>query len=290
MQNNQLPLVSIIMPAYNAQDYIKQSIQSVVKQTYNNWELLIINDGSTDNTVSIVESFKDTRIVLFSQENSGVSRARNYGISKAKGDYIAFLDSDDLWKNNKLNVQVSYMKKHPDIVLSYTDYDSFKLQNEIIKNKQLYPFQIENQHDRLLVFNYIATLTVMLKKEIFQKVDGFDISLFGPEDWDLWIRIAKIGKIAFINQKLALYREHESGISKNRKRQLEQEYKVLRRYALQSTNKKLQKYALWFYYLKYINYLFSQKNYLKSLFLYMKLFWLMPLKKENYTYLIQKIL
>jgi len=290
LQNNQLPLVSIIMPAYNAQDYIKQSIQSVVKQTYNNWELLIINDGSTDNTVSIVESFKDTRIVLFSQENSGVSRARNYGISKAKGDYIAFLDSDDLWKNNKLNVQVSYMKKHPDIVLSYTDYDSFKLQNEIIKNKQLYPFQIENQHDRLLVFNYIATLTVMLKKEIFQKVDGFDISLFGPEDWDLWIRIAKIGKIAFINQKLALYREHESGISKNRKRQLEQEYKVLRRYALQSTNKKLQKYALWFYYLKYINYLFSQKNYLKSLFLYMKLFWLMPLKKENYTYLIQKIL
>ena len=289
MQNKNVPIVSIVMPAYNAQDYIKQSIQSVINQTYDNWELLVINDGSSDKTVAVVESFKDSRIILFSQKNFGVSKARNYGIKKAKGKYIAFLDSDDLWKKEKLYIQASYMEKYKNIVLTYSDYDSFIMKNDIIENKQLYPFNIKNNHDRLLIFNYIATLTVMVKKDTLQSVNSFDILLFGPEDWDLWIRISKVGQIDFINQKLALYREHKDGISKNRKRQLEQEYKVLSKYVLKSDNGRLQRYALWFYYLKCTNYLFSEKYYIKAFFSYMKLFWLIPFKKENFTYLIQKI-
>ncbi len=151
-----IPLVSVIMPAYNAEKYISKSIQSVLEQTYQNWQLIIVNDGSKDDTSSIIKCFDDKRIRLIEQENSGVSKARNTGIEYSDGEYIAFLDSDDIWLDKKLEVQVNFMLNNLNIVLSYMDYSSFVDDDKVVKNKQLYPFKIENLRQRLLVFNYIC--------------------------------------------------------------------------------------------------------------------------------------
>ena len=110
-------LVSIITPAYNASKYIKETIESVLNQTYDNWELIIINDGSTDDTEKIVNSFKDRRIKLISQKNMGVSAARNRGLSEAKGEFITFLDADDILPPKSLEVRVKYLKENSNIDL-----------------------------------------------------------------------------------------------------------------------------------------------------------------------------
>jgi glycosyltransferase involved in cell wall biosynthesis len=289
MQTN-TPLVSIIMPTYNAEKFISKSIQSVLNQTYQNWELIVVNDGSKDNTSKVVESFDDKRILLIKQKNSGVSKARNIGIKNAKGAYIAFLDSDDLWLKKKLEIQVNYMLNHPNIVLSYTYYNSFVGDDTVVKNKQLYPFKINNLNERLLVFNFIATLTVMVKSDVLKDIGGFDTQLFGPEDWDLWIKVSQKGNIGYINQNLALYREHDGGISKSKARQLEEEYKVLLRHVLKSENQRLIKYAMWFYNLKLTNFYFSQGDIKSFLSFYMQMIRLLPFKVENITYPLKKLL
>jgi len=288
--NNNTPFVSIIMPAYNAENFISKSIQSILSQSYQHWELIVINDGSKDNTSSVVKNFDNKRIILLEQENGGVSKARNRGIQNAKGDYIAFLDSDDLWLENKLEIQVKYMLDNPNVVLSYMDYSSFIGDDVVVKNKQLYPFVINNLNERLLVFNFIATLTVMVKSNILKEIGGFDIQLFGPEDWDLWIKVSQKGEIGYANENLALYREHNAGISKNKKRQLEEEYKVLKRYILQGENQKLKKYALWFYNLKLANFYFSQRDLKSFSDSYLKMIKLIPLKIENFTYPLKRLL
>lgn len=288
MENNN-PLVSIIMPAYNAEKFISKSIESVLQQTYPNWELLVINDGSIDNTSNIVNSFNDSRIKLIEQDNSGVSKARNTGIANSTGEFIAFLDSDDLWLQDKLEIQVKYMINNQNIILSYGDYLSFIEDGKIIENKQLYPFKIKDLKERLLVFNFIATLTVMVKSDVLKDTGGFDTEFFGPEDWDLWIKISQKGDIDYIKENLAMYREHEGGISKNKKRQLEEEYKVLKRHVLQSNNEILKKYALWFYNLKLTNFYFSQREMKKFIFTYFNMLKLIPFKIENLSYPLKRV-
>lgn len=283
------PLVSIIMPAYNAEKFISKSIESVLQQTYQNWELLVVNDGSKDNTSSIVKLFNYTRIKLIEQENGGVSKARNTGIANSTGEFIAFLDSDDLWLKDKLEIQVKYMMNNQNIVLSYGDYLSFIEDGKIIENKQLYPFKIKDLKQRLLVFNSIATLTVMVKSDVLKATSGFDTELFGPEDWDLWIKISQKGDIGYIKENLAMYREHEGGISKNKKRQLDEEYKVLNRHVLQSNNEILKKYALWFYNLKLTNFYFSQKEMKRFFNTYFVMIRLIPFKLENLSYPLKRL-
>ncbi|MEI8631915.1 glycosyltransferase family A protein [Vibrio sp. PP-XX7] len=112
-------------------------------QTYQSWELIVVNDGSKDDTSSVVKSFDDERIRLIEQENGGVSKARNTGIEHSEGEYIAFLDSDDIWLERKLEAQVEFMLNNFNIVLSYMDYSSFIGDDIVVKNKQLHPFKIK---------------------------------------------------------------------------------------------------------------------------------------------------
>lgn len=282
-------LVSIVMPAYNAEKYISKSIDSVLLQTHNNWELIIVNDGSSDRTSDVVDLYNDIRIKLFNIDNCGVACARNIGINYVKGDYIAFLDSDDYWIENKLEVQLYYMLCNSNLVMTYTDYFSFIDESKLIPNKQLYPFKISNPTDRLLVFNYIATLTVMVKASVVFELEGFDNTFFGTEDWDFWIRISKRGKLGYINQKLAFYREHNEGISKNKKFHLIQEYKILKKYVLKSGNNILKKYALWFFYLKWSNFYLNRKEFKKAIIFYIIMIRLVPFKIENLTYPLKKL-
>ncbi len=139
---NNLPLVSIIMPAYNAQQYIKESIESVINQTYTNWELIIINDGSTDSTADTIKSFEDKRIILIEQENRGVSAARNRGLEIAKGEYITFLDADDMFPKYAIEERVYYFEYHPsvDVVHGKISIRDEKLEYEI-KSYQPFAFK-----------------------------------------------------------------------------------------------------------------------------------------------------
>jgi glycosyltransferase involved in cell wall biosynthesis len=210
-------LVSIIMPAYNASKYIQDAIDSVIKQTFLNWELIIVDDGSTDSTKEIVKknSTNDSRIYYYFQENSKQGKARNLAISKSKGEYLAFLDSDDIWVPEKLQVQINeILIKNVDLVFSdsYVFHDS----NFLDKSKRMNtPNMILKGDDALNLFlagNRIPILTVLAKKEKVVMVNGLSEknSIQNAEDYHLWLKMLINGCAFYGSDKtLAFYRVHE---------------------------------------------------------------------------------
>jgi glycosyltransferase involved in cell wall biosynthesis len=202
-------LVSVVIPTYNTSNFLIKAIQSVINQTYKNWELIIVDDGSTDQTRQIVEEFqkKDSRIKYFFQNNKGQGAARNLGIKNASGNYIAFLDSDDEFFENKLERVISYFEKDKNIGFIYTDaiiigdYLYKKRRSEIVTP---YSGKI---YTKLLFNNFITTSTVVVKREVLQNCGLFDESNFlrNFEDYDLWLRIAKKYKIEYIPEVLVKY-------------------------------------------------------------------------------------
>lgn len=202
-------LVSVVIPTYNASNFLIRAIQSVVNQTYKNWELIIVDDGSTDHTRQIVEEFqkKDSRIKYFFQNNKGQGAARNLGIKIANGAYIAFLDSDDEFYENKLERVMSYFVKDKNIAFIYSDASIIgdnlyqKRRSEVVTP---YSGKI---YIKLLFNNFITTSTVVVKKEVLKNCGLFDESdlLRNFEDYDLWLRIAKKYKIEYIPEVLTKY-------------------------------------------------------------------------------------
>ena len=208
-------LVSIITPAYNAAVYIAETIESVLAQTYTNWEMLIVNDCSKDNTAEIVESYaaKDKRIKLINlKQNSGAAAARNTAIQNAKGRYIAFLDSDDLWKKEKLQKQIEFMQK-TGYAFTFTSYEHFKEAKENIQSKIQIPKSLN--YKQALKGNKIGCLTVMLDRKQIQNIHFTNDK---HEDYILWLNILKQGITAYgIQESLALYRTGNSkSISSNK--------------------------------------------------------------------------
>lgn len=206
------PRVSVIIPIYNARDHIRNTLQNLFKQTFQDFEVIIVNDGSIDNSVEIVKSFDDPRIVLIEQTNSGVSVARNTAIMQAKGEFVAFLDADDLWHISKLETQVQHLSSHPEIDFCYTDRDLFEeveclnltsgVNTDIIELEQLFP--------ALLKHNHIHCSSVMVRRSIFAKIGLFDVMLDASEDSDLWIRAAKSNTVLRVASVLSFYRRHDT--------------------------------------------------------------------------------
>ncbi len=213
--------ISIIMPTYNYGHFIGESIQSVLAQTYQNWELIVIDNYSDDNTEEVVSSFDDPRIHYLKFRNNGVIAAsRNEGIRQATGQYVGLLDSDDLWAENKLELVVQYLHAHPETVLLHHRKSSLrdgKIYHHLPFSKSKLRKREGRIYESLLQENIIAALTVVVKKEILDEVGCFNESkvLKGAEDWDCWLRIARKYRIDFINESLALYREHEAAFSRN---------------------------------------------------------------------------
>lgn len=207
------PLVSIITPMYNSEKYIGKTIESVLNQTYKNWEMLIINDCSTDNGADIVKKYQklDKRIKLFNNSiNKGVSYSRNYGIEIATGKYIAFLDSDDLWKNNKLQKQISFMEEN-DIILSYSAYEKI---NEDGSKRGIIKVPKVLDYTELLKNCLIGLLTSVYRKEDLR---DFRFSDNKCEDYIFWLEILKIIKNAYgIEEPLAQYRVVKNSRSGNK--------------------------------------------------------------------------
>lgn len=208
-------LVSIIMPSYNSEKYIKDSIESVLKQTYPFWELLIVDDCSTDKTVDIIKSFKDERIKLFQNKtNSGAAISRNWALREVKGKWIAFLDSDDLWLPTKLEEQLKFMIDN-NYGFSYTDYrvsNNGVLSNKIITSPNKMTFR------KIKHYCYVATLTVMYD---FEKVGLVQISdLKKNNDYAMWLRALSKTSGYRYPKTLSIYNRHEQSISSGRKTKL----------------------------------------------------------------------
>lgn len=203
-------LVSIIMPTFNSEKFISRSIQSVLNQTYYNWELLITDDSSTDNTIEVIESFVDSRIKLFELEkNSGAAIARNNSIKNSKGRYIAFLDSDDLWLKNKLELQIEFMRKGG-YALTYTSYEKFKSLDTFVSN--IYSLNKLSYND-MLKNNYIGCLTAIYDSKILGKVLMPNIKR--RQDYALWLKILKRIDYAYgLDIILSKYRVLETSLSK----------------------------------------------------------------------------
>ncbi len=212
-----IPETSIIIPVYNAEKYIEETILSVLNQTYENWELILINDGSNDNTEGIIQHYlTNTKIHYYRQNNSGVSAARNFGYSQSKGKYISFLDADDVWNSSNLEEKIFFLKKEP-IDAVYSNCDLID-ENSVNTNKTLTGSKVPSLNDILTIKgNYItAPSGIIFKKEIFDTIGMFDTNLSNNADQDIWIRLlANNFKLELINKSLWKYRVHLNNMSKN---------------------------------------------------------------------------
>lgn len=208
--SDQSPLVSIIIPTYNHAHLIKKALDSLLSQTYANWEAIVVNNFSADDTEKVVAGYSDNRIRLINFSNNGVIAAsRNQGIQHSQGEFIAFLDSDDYWYPKKLEVSLDYLQNHScDMVCSNEDL----IENDVVIQTWYHGPDYRGTYNNLLMKgNCISTSTVILKKSCLDKVGIFqeDKKYITSEDYDLWLRIARDGyKIKFIDHVLGGHLKH----------------------------------------------------------------------------------
>lgn len=206
-----MPRVSVVVPSYNRADYISETIRSILAQSFTDLELIFIDDGSTDDTESIVKAFadKDSRVKYFKQANSERAIARSYGMTLAKGEYLCLVDSDDIWYPQKLEKQVARMDADTQLVCSYAAVDRIDMQSNPVKaaKRQLEGYS-GNIYEELLQRNFIPSVTPMIRKKYIEIVGAQRTEFIPYEDWDFWLRLARIGKFEHIKEPLGAYRLH----------------------------------------------------------------------------------
>lgn len=227
-------LVSIITPTFNAAKFLAETIQSVQNQSYENWELFLIDDCSTDETVAIAQEFckKDTRIQLLQlAQNSGAGVARNKGIECAKGTYISFIDADDLWKPEKLAKQIAFMKLH-NLPFTFTFYDQIDENGNLLNISITCPTLID--YKMLFYCNWIGNLTGIYKVAFFGKIPISSIKK--RQDWILWLEIVKQIDSAFpVPESLAFYRIRKDSLSASKFQLLKHNYFIYKNYHKNNT-------------------------------------------------------
>lgn len=197
------PLFSVVIPTYNRAHRILRAVESVLSQTFKDFEIWVIDDGSVDDTEAVLRPFEG-RLNYWHQRNGGVANARNTGIEKSRGAYIAFLDSDDWWYPRKLEVVARAIEENPSAGLFYSKFDVSdhtcrKLWTPHIRGVSGHAYKA------LLVKDFVATSTAVVRKDCFDQAGMFDTALSGCEDWDMWIRIARFFPIQFIPEILVAY-------------------------------------------------------------------------------------
>ena len=200
-----MPWVSVIIPTYNRRDLLREAIRSVLEQSFRDFELIVVDDGSEDGTREMIQREFPGLLTYLYQENQGVSRARNRGIETSRGKYIAFLDSDDLWLKKKLERQVQFMQQNPEAMICYTD------EIWIRRGVRVNPKKKHAKHSgwiypQCLPLCIISPSSVLMRRELLEEVGGFDPEFPVCEDYDLWLRVALRYPIHLIPEKLIVKR------------------------------------------------------------------------------------
>lgn len=210
------PLVSVIVPNYNYERYLREAIDSALAQTYPHIEIIVVDDGSQDNSREILKSYGD-KIRTFVQQNAGVSAARNNGVKNCSGKYVAFLDADDVWLPQKIEKQVELFEREKDLGLVHVGVEEFDANGNTLK-KRLEGMSGDVSQEFLLFERPVVLgggSGLMLPREVFDEVGGFDLNLQTSADWDLFYRVSRNYKLGFVPEVLLRYRMHGSNMHGN---------------------------------------------------------------------------
>jgi glycosyltransferase involved in cell wall biosynthesis len=254
-----MPKVSVVIPTYNYAHFLGETIRSVLDQTFTEFELIIVDDGSTDNTREVVAGFKDPRIIYIYQENRGVSAAQNNGINASTGGYIAILGSDDLWLPRNLELKVKVLDSRPEVALVCSDAYYFdnetgatlhRLWEGTPSHPGVDPRRASQRPLRELLAPgcFIMPQATLLRRRVFDEVGGFDESLRAGEDWDLFVRITRRFPVETIDIPLVRIRRHNCSLSGNYEKLYQLDVtvtsKAIRNYSLPKAELKLAKRRL----------------------------------------------
>jgi glycosyltransferase involved in cell wall biosynthesis len=208
-----MPTISVVIPAYNAERTILETVASVLQQTFSDFELIVIDDGSRDRTVELLQSIKDERLKVFSYENGGLPVARNRGISRSNGEFITFVDADDLWTPDKLELQLAALQQHPEAGVAYSWTSCIDERGELLF--QYAPtFYEGNVYAQLLIGDFIYSgSNTMIRRQAVESAGEFDPTFKSCEDWDYWLRLAVRWPFVVVRKHQILYRRSSGAMS-----------------------------------------------------------------------------
>jgi glycosyltransferase involved in cell wall biosynthesis len=215
------PTISVVIPAYNAAKYIGNTIKSVLVQDFNDFEIIVVNDGSTDNTLAILEEISDTRLRVIQQINAGVSIARNIGVQKSLAEYIYFLDADDIIAPNALTRCWQVLMQAPEAVAAYGESLTFEADEQIGSLLSASPHVMAKRPAGhvvadLLKQNFICTGAILVRSKAIQQLSGFSKQLKLGEDWVYWLELATLGEFIYLPMPvLCMYRQHPQSAARN---------------------------------------------------------------------------
>ncbi len=225
------PLVSIVIPAYNAAAYVRDAVDSALAQTYAEKEVIVVDDGSTDGTAKVLAPYRDAGVIVYiHQENKGLSAARNAGIRAAKGEFVALLDADDIFLPNKIERQAAYLLAHPECGVCYCDIYHFYEEepDKMLKLDYCY-YSGDEVLPHLLRMNFINPLSVVLRKSEIDRVGLFDESYRRSEDWEYWMRLVRHGvRFEHLPEILAKYRMRKASMSYDWRSEIQRKRMTLR--------------------------------------------------------------
>jgi len=226
-------MISVVIPTYGHRDYVLQTLDSVFAQTYTDYEVIVVNDGSPDDTAELLRPLVEAgRIRYIEQENQGMSSARNRGIAEARGEYVALLDDDDLWPPDKLQTQVEALRERPEAVLVYGRPALLKEDESIyIFEDPTYPSGSVYEQIREQCW-FLGPAQALIRTDALQKVGGFDPRLWATDDWDLYIELARLGEFLFLDRVCLFYRVHATNASRtNAVRHVNNLFKLMRKHS-----------------------------------------------------------
>jgi len=224
-----MSIISIIIPAYNAEKTIQETIKSVLNQTFSDFELIIINDGSQDSTLEIVSTFQDPRLKVYSYSNAGLSATRNRGIFLAKGEYISFIDADDLWTVDKLESQFKALQENPKAAVAYSWTAHIDESSQFLRSGPQAAFN-DDVYAKLFLEDFIGNgSNPLIRAQAFDEVGNFDESLLAVEDWDMWLRLAARYHFVAVPYPQILYRMSVSSMSFDVRKMEESSLRVIER-------------------------------------------------------------
>lgn len=220
-----MPKVTVILPTYNRAAMLSRAIESVIAQTFKDWDLLVINDGSTDETPKLLEDYKkrDSRIRVITHKNSGICKTRQAGVQASKGELLAFLDDDDTYTPDKLEKQVTYLDAHPGIDMVYSHVETVGEKNALPK---LWPETPSITFQDLIKLNSVSVPGVLLRKKALETIGDFPSKLKSCDDYVMWLHIARYGKIDFLPGIVGIYQWHAQNMSRNTRQRSKSNLKI----------------------------------------------------------------